>query len=312
MSQPVPKDNNSMVASMPVTSSETMESDNVGVLTRVINVSLCGSLEELSQGGEARCKWAPMQGKHVQVFGLDSHNELGIDNNSATNSLRTATILKARLLESKSSFPWPLGVTVSCLPKNEITETGDRYAYTVLPDSSMNTPHVLYQADSDFKGSNQWRQQYKEYNASNLDTQGILEVKNCPYVFVKDSHPVIAVLRANTELIGQNIDNMPKIDGEWYKLSRNVLQQCCSALRTHVLSKLSTHDLNHFQVNVDRMDKQDWIELGDMSCIKSRMEVPFGASSDKITMCEDEAAHRFLTTPYEYHSRIELTYELQH
>lgn len=284
-----------------------------GVVTRVVAVSICGSLEELSSGGAARSKWAPLEGKHVQVFGLDSHNELGIDNGQAVAALRSATVLKARLLESRSTYPVSLGVSVSCLPKNEIVETGDRYSYCVLPESRTNNPYDLFKADSDTEESQQWRSKYKEYNASNLETQGVLEVKACPYVFVKDTHPIIAVLRANTDLIGTHIDSMPKIDGEWYKISRTVLQQCCSALRTQILSKLSTHDLNTFQVNIERVGGQDWIDLNDMSIVRARIseKIPVNASEDEVMELEDRESRRFTTTPYEYHARIELTYELE-
>lgn len=286
---------------------------SIGTVSRVVTVSICASLEELSSGGAARAKWAPLDGKQVQVFGLDAHNELGIDNSQAINALRSATILSAKLLESRSTFPVSLGVSVSCLPKNEIVETGDRYAYCVLPESRVSMPYDLFKADSDIQESQQWRAQYKEYNATNLETQGVLEVKSCPYVFVKDTHPIVAVLRANTELIGTHIDSMPKIDGEWFKISRAVLQQCCSALRTHVLSKLSTHDLTNFQVNIERVGGQDWIDLNDMNAVRARIgdKIPLNATDSEVMEIEDRESRRFTATPYEYHARIELTYELE-
>lgn len=289
-------------------------SSALNAVTRVVTVSICASLEELSSGGAARAKWAPLEGKQVQVFGLDSHNELGIDNGQAINALRSVTVLNARLLESRSTFPVSLGVNVSCLPKNEIVETGDRYAYCVLPESRVSVPYDLFKASSDIQGSQQWRAQYKDYNSSNLETEGVLEVKSCPYVFVSDKHPTIAVLRANTDLIGTHVDNMPKIDGEWVKISRTVFQQCCSALRSQILSKLSTHDMTNFQVNIERVGGQDWIDLNDMSVVRARIgdKIPATATEDEILEIEDRESRRFTATPYEYHARIELTYELEH
>jgi hypothetical protein len=287
---------------------------SANTLTRVVAVSICGSLEELSTGGQARATWQPLESKHVQVFGLDSHNELGIESGTALNSLRNATILNARLLESKSTFPIPLGVNVSCLPKNEITETGDRYTYCVLPKSTTSQPYGIFKASADIEESQQWRSQYKEYNAGNLETQGVLVVKACPYVFVKDSHPIIAVLRHNTELIGAQIDNQPKIDNEWYKVSRTVLNQCCNALRSHVLSKIATHDLTSFQVSIERPGQQDWLDLNDLGVIRAAASkhIHKDMSTTEQNSIEDAEAHRFTTTPYEYHARIELTYELEH
>ena len=62
---------------------------------------------------------------------------------------------------------------------------------------------------------NQWRKDYPKYNATNIETEGVLEVQNCPYVFVHQDHPVISLLRHNASLIGCNIDAQPKIDNEW-------------------------------------------------------------------------------------------------
>lgn len=287
--------------------------NNIVQVTRVVNVSICASLEELSNGGAGRAKWAPVEGKQVQVFGLDAHNELGIDNGHALNTLRAATITNATLRESSSTFPVPLGVNVSCLPKNEIVENGERYTFCALPESKVSSPYTLFKADADMQESQQWRNQYKEYNATNLETQGILEVQNCPYVFVKDTHPIVAVLRVNPDIIGTYIDNQPKIDGEWYKISRSVLEQCCHALKTQVLNKLSTHDLTNFQVNIERVGGQEWMDLNDMLPVRARIahKIPHNATMEQINEIEDESARHFMSTPYEYHARIELTYELE-
>jgi len=287
---------------------------SLNTITRVINVSICGSLEELSSGGAGRTKWAPVEGKHVQVFGTDVQNELGMDNGTAMNALRSVTVLNARILQSRSTFPVPLGVNVSCLPKNEIVETGDKYVYCVLPESKINTPYDLFKAGSDLSASQQWRAMYKNYNSTNLETEGILDVKACPYIFVNDSHPVIAVLRVNQDLIGQHVDSMPKVDNEWRKISRSVFHQCCSALRQQILNKLATHDLTNFQVEIERVGGQDWLDLEDLNIVRARIgeKIPINATNEQITDIEERESRRFISTPYEYHARIELTYELEH
>jgi hypothetical protein len=46
----------------------------------------------------------------------------------------------------------------------------------------------------------------------------VLEASDCAYLFVHQKHPVIALLRANRDLIGNDIDKQQKIDNEWYKV----------------------------------------------------------------------------------------------
>ena len=37
------------------------------------------------------------------------------------------------MLQDRSTFPVGLGVHINCVPLNEMTDLGERFAYTVLP-----------------------------------------------------------------------------------------------------------------------------------------------------------------------------------
>ena len=93
--------------------------------------------------GPNAASWKPVEGKHASIFGVDesfngtstssdasAQNSgsmlLNADLAAATNALRNVTVTKATLLQSYNTFGVPLGVTVSCLPKNEVVDTGDR------------------------------------------------------------------------------------------------------------------------------------------------------------------------------------------
>jgi hypothetical protein len=98
--------------------------------------------------GPNAASWKPVEGKHPIIFGvddnLDCHTMTGADISggpgstaqggnmllnadlaAATNALRNVTITKATLLQSYNTFGVPLGVSVSCLPKNEVVDTGE-------------------------------------------------------------------------------------------------------------------------------------------------------------------------------------------
>eukprot|EP00961_Rhodomonas_salina_P140756 1894388-Rhodomonas_salina.4 len=283
---------------------------NVTTLKRVLNVSISGSLTKMSQDGDAACRWKPMDGKQTQMFGVETSDDIDVD--AASNSLRGATVISARLLETKNEYPFTLGVTVSCLPKEEMVDTGDRYTYTALPASGVHTPYTLFEADSRTQESQRWRNKYKDFNASNLETEGVIEVKQCPYVFVKETHPVIDVLRANRELIGSDIDTHAKFDDEWFKISRQLLTQCCTALRSRVLNRLSTHDLNFFHVHVERVGGQDWLDIGDGGVALASFSAPGLATDEDISKAQQRHIDDFIGKEYQYSARLELTYELQH
>lgn len=86
-----------------------------------------------------------VDGKQLSMFGSDDMamvggemhsvgNALNEELSTASHSLKNVSIIKATLLQSWNNFSVPLGVTVSCLPHNEVCDTGDRYTFTTIPN----------------------------------------------------------------------------------------------------------------------------------------------------------------------------------
>lgn len=147
--------------------------------------------------GPNAASWKPVDGKHASIFGVDDsfHNPmtgseiggggggqgsesmlLNADLAAATNALRNVTITKATLMQSYNTFGVPLGVTVSCLPKNEVVDTGDKYTFTTIPNTAVNMPSTLYEAGDTHSQAMEWMRSYGKFNASNLNTQDVLRV----------------------------------------------------------------------------------------------------------------------------------------
>lgn len=317
MSQPATRNDNAETSvGMDPTRADagTTSMNSATVVKRVLNIQISGSLNKLSQNGESACRWKAVDGKQTHIFGIENHDGTGgLDAVTASNSLRGANIISARLLESKNDYPFSVGITVSCLPRDEMVDTGERYTYTALANSSVHTPYTLYEADARTQDSQKWRNKYKEYNATNLETQGVLDVKQCPYVFVKDTHPIVDVLRINRDLIGTDIDLQDKIDKEWFKVSRQVLQECCKALRSRVLNKIPTHDLNLFSVNMQRTGGQDWTDIGEGApAVLAGFNAADVSDPDEIHRLAAQHTDAFLNREFQYSARLELVYELQH
>jgi len=265
------------------------------ILTRTLYVNVTGSLANLSMAGPSGGSWRLVDGKQIGVFGLGSE----VDSQVATNQLRTALIHELKNLQDRSTFPVPLGVTINCVPAHEMTDVGDRFAYTVLPGTQNSVAQTIYQCDTGSEEGLQWRKDYPKWTAANLETEGVLHVDNNPWVFVHETHPVVALLRHNAGLIGCKIDEQPKIDQEWYKVTRQVLSACCQTLRTKVLSKVTSHDLNLFQVQIKRLNAETWDDMNDL------------AAAQCTSSLSKEQASDFITTPYSYMARMQIKYEIQ-
>lgn len=196
-----------------------------------------GTLNGFSMMGPDTATWRPTQNGHASVFGVDDLYNSGMTSSEHETpsimhtadlavanqilqvghcfasgaplpppwlgliffpfDLQNATITGATVLQSYSTFPVALGVSISCLPKNEVVETGEKYTFTTLPNTSINHPYVLYEAAEEHEEARRWTALYPAFNSNNLEEQDVLTINNCPFVFVHENHPVIELLRLN-------------------------------------------------------------------------------------------------------------------
>jgi hypothetical protein len=269
-------------------------------ITRRFNVTINGSMNDFEAMGRTAATWQPVDNCHTELFGIDADG-LGHDHAGITNAIGNAVIVKATMLQSKSTFTVPLGLTCNIMPSKEKTDTGENFLCTVLPETHSTFPEVLFEADVTARQGMEWRNLYPQYNTNNLETQGIMEVKGCPYVFVSQGHPAINLLRANSDLLGSDIDTMMKIDNEWFKVSRQVVMQCCQTLRTQVLNKVQNSDLNTIQLQLHRFQNVPWTSL------------PTTALMNQNSLTTDIHKTAYVDTlmkPCMYMARIELVYEI--
>lgn len=279
------------------------------IITRTINVQITGSLANFAMAGPQAAVWKPVDGKQSIVFGCLGGEAM--DATLATNQLRTALIHEIKVLEHSSNFPVNLGVKINCIPSCEFTDLGEGFAYTVIPHSRINTPHTIYTCDERMENGHTWRTEYPKWNSSNLETEGVMDVANCPYVFVHQDHPIIALLRSNSALIGCNIDEQPKIDNEWFKVTRQVLAACCQTLRQKVLSKIASNDLTTFQIQLVRTNAESWDDVNDINIpLQEFVSDPLW-SHEQIEQAKEVHIQKFLAAPCSYYARIQLRYEVQ-
>lgn len=307
------------VTNVTPTTDVDMESTEVNApepltVKRLIHINISNSLSNFGMEGPCAAQWKPVEGKLIEVLGPSEHNACHVNAHATLNSLSTAVIKKATILEQQSNFPIPLGVTVSCLPSEECTDDGEKYLCTVLPNMKSNYPQVVFEADTNSVESLKWSQSYPGFNGNNLESHEVMDVLNAPYVFVRDKHPVISLLRANKDLLGSDIDEQPRIDDEWYKVQKNVFATCCSTLRKKILPKLNTKDLTKFSVQLHRMNGDEW---GDFhGCEETLINLPYNMNgeawnADKHKIAVKQAMERMSKQTYSYFARLELIYEIQ-
>lgn len=278
------------------------------VVKRTLCVHIAGSLANLALAGPQAAMWKPVSGKETAIFCPTL--EADMDPAEQVNSIRNGLIRSLTLKEAHSTFPCALGVSVSCIPATEVTDLGERYAYTVLPTSTISSPQVVYACDASIQQNTEWRQRYGSWNRTNLETEGVIPVPNQPFVFVHMNHPAVGVLRFNSELIGCDIDKQPRIDQQYYKVTRQVLNECCKTLRAKVLSNVHTQDMNMFSIQLHRLNAETWDEIGDGTVALQGFRVKAKWSPEEEAREKEHHLKQFLTNNYQYIARLEVEYEV--
>ena len=278
------------------------------IIKRILSLRISGSLANLTLAGPQAAMWKPLQGKEADV--LKPYIGSEIDNAEAVSRLRTGTIRKLTLMEHSSTYNVPIGISVNCVSPWESTDMGQNYAYTVLPKSNLSSPQTVYEFDPSEQDNASWKQMYSKYNATNLETEGVMDAPNQPWVFVNKDHPAIGLLLHNQEMLGCQLDKQPLVEGEWYKLSRYVMSTCCQTIRSKVLSKIVSQDLNMLTIQAHRIDADSWDDLGDGSLALQGFAPRHDWSEEETKAAKAHHLHQFLETPCHYFARVMLEYEV--
>jgi hypothetical protein len=149
------------------------------LVTQRFMVNIAGSMQDFESMGADAATWSPVDNCHTEIFGaaLENIGTYANDHNAITNAISNAVIVKATMLQSKSTFPVPLGLECSAVLGTEKTETGETFLATILPTSSSTFPEVLFEADSNARQGIEWRSLYPQYNATNLEKQGVVRTQ---------------------------------------------------------------------------------------------------------------------------------------
>jgi len=278
------------------------------IVRRTLHVNIKGSLANLAMAGPQGGMWKALSGKETAVF-LPSLDE-EMDPSHGVHYIRNAVVRNVTIKEHMSSFPYALGVTLSCVPPSEVTDLGQKYAYTVLPGSRLAVPQEVYSCDTSMQDGSMWRAQYSEWNSSNLESHGVMDVNGQPYVFVHLRHPIVGLLRHNADLIGCDIDKQPRMDDNWLKITRQVLSTCCQTLRKQVLSKMLTQDMNMFSMQLHRLDSDTWDDLGDGVSALQDFRPKAKWSTEEHEKEKEHHLREFVTKPYHYMARLQIEYEI--
>lgn len=283
-------------------------SSDVQTVKRTLMVHIHDSLSNLAMAGPLAGMWKPESGMETSVFSPNLGSE--VDPSGCVNSLRSAVIRSITVKEHWSTFPCPIGVTMTGVPGSEVTNLGQNYVYTVPPMSRMSSAQEVYRNHTSLGENSVWRTQYSKWNKANLESQGVTRFPANSYVYVHMSHPAIGVLRYNEKDLKTSVDALERFEGDWLKVETKTFDACCHALRVNVLDKLVTQDLNLFGVQIHRLDTSGWDEYGDGSISMHGLKTDPLWTEAQAKMAQEAHLKEFVHAQRNYIARIEMEYEV--
>lgn len=287
-------------------------------MSKTLHVNINGTLNTFSHLGASAGIWKPEPGQHVNIFGTNKpastpgyEYEAQPQNvDMQTVSLSNACISKITVTQCKSTFCVPVGVTMNCITGSEFTDSGRAFAFTAIPNSTLNYPQVIYETSENTVKADLWREKFPNYTKSNLESEGVLHIQNCPYKFVHHRHPVVSLMHHNPQLIGAELNSCEKVDGEWYKVTPEIFNSSCQAIRKFILPDVCTQNLCNFQLQLHRLDGQDWkdidehdlVAMGDVNPALSEDEL-----RSQLKLRQSVAANK----PQSFVARIKIDYTIK-
>jgi hypothetical protein len=287
---------NPVVLSAPVASTAPV------LNTVILNISMKGSPLDFHMNGDMGCKWQVDPGIVPKIFpGISLAHQ-------------NASVANVTVLQSVNTFPIALGTnfffgTKACGTKNEVTNAGTSFSHTLLPNSNSSQEHVIHMAAESDGDAKAWSENFPTFTSANLATEGVLSLGNCPYVFVNQNHPVVNLIRMNKEMLGVDIDTIPKMDGEWYKLSQELMSSCCTAIHDKILFKMATSNLFAFNAQAHPIDGSKWPDMDSADLMASFQPNHLNSEAEEQTRM---AAHQRNTVerPGTVYMRVKVEYSV--
>lgn len=117
------------------------------------------------------------------------------------------------------------------------------------------------------------------------------------------------LLRVNKHLIGVDIDQTPKMDQQYYKITHALMQTSCDTLRTKVLNRIRTQDLSALCIQLHRIGGVEWSEVDQSDVMMAFHHNPMFTQEQFHTSLKAHEAG-FLDKPASFLARINIEYEM--
>jgi hypothetical protein len=135
-----------------------------------------------------------------------------------------------------NSQGWLYSKEVNDMSENHThTNEGFTNLVTILPHERQRPNQVVYHPEGLM--NSRWIKQYGGYTLEKLH-DGITRFKGKDYCYVPENHVVVSIIRNNWEQLGVNLEAESVREGEFMKISNNIVDNCIKQLYNNVILQI--------------------------------------------------------------------------
>ena len=239
----------------------TEQSDAVSAtITREVLVEIRGSLAKLASSGQT-ARWGVDECAH-DIFQA-SATDKGFAHCAGDCDISNAVLHRLQIKNVRSTFPCAVGVNISGVAGKSFCKEGKAFAQLVLQDTVSNVATPLVTPDE--MTNSEYLKKYPGMTRQNLSKVGIVSVPGEDYVFVDSNHPIVEMLQVNSTVLQVDMSDAQLIDGRWYKVSQQVVEDCTKLLDQQLLQHLPIVNLEDFSVTIERANNESWDSVAQVA-----------------------------------------------
>lgn len=235
-------------------------SEHLKPITRKYLISFESSLNDLAAEPD-RATWTPDNGSH-HIFQSRTRysSEAGAQRmDTPQGNLKNVLLIGMKIKKVHSNFPCELGVKVSGAKGNYYLANGERYAYTMFPGENNGNLDEIVVTTNPYVNS-EYLRAFPGFTGDKL-SNNIIDVPGENFKYVDCQHPIIEMLKENSETLQLDISPDDLVDERFYKVSSSVVDGCIDRLKNELQENLPLIDLSKFNVSIQRPYETSWDDV---------------------------------------------------
>lgn len=233
-------------------------------ITRKFVIQFDNSLASLASR-PSQAKWTPNNGCYDIFQSKSRYAPNCARSEKRRGNLEQVILIGMKIKKIDSTFPCQLGLNVFGCRGNYYLGNGEQYAFLISPNEKSHNMDEIICVTNPLVNS-EYLSRFPGMSSKTLKTEGIMRVPGEDFVYVDKMHPLIDMIKENSDLLQIDLDEASLLENRWYKIEETVANRCLEDLERELILNLPLFNLTEFFATIARpynVDFDDTREICD-------------------------------------------------